>query len=197
MTTSKLVLGTAQIGMDYGIANTRGRIPLKEVHQIFDFAFLHGISILDTATNYGDSERIIGGYIRGSANKFNIISKLPAVSDGSHAIKSLEQSLKILNVKKLFGYLFHDFNSFINNPSIFHQLFDHGGAEKIGFSVYSPEQVTKLWELKIKFKIIQLPYNVFDRRFDKVMSRLREEGCEIHARSAFLQGLVFKDVLTL
>jgi aryl-alcohol dehydrogenase-like predicted oxidoreductase len=39
-----------------------------------------------------------------------------------------------------------------------------------------------------------VPYNLFDQRFDVYFPLLKSKGVEIHTRSAFLQGLFFKDL---
>ena len=46
-------------------------------------------------------------------------------------------------------------------------------------------------------ELVQVPYNYFDNRFENSMIALKEKGGEIHTRSAFLQGLFFKDTNTL
>ena len=71
---SKIAIGTAQIGMDYGIANNMGKPDLDEVKKIFDIASKNNIDTFDTALNYGDSEKIIG-IIGISESK--VITKLP------------------------------------------------------------------------------------------------------------------------
>ena len=45
----KLALGTAQFGMDYGIANRAGRVSQDEVASILTRARSEGIDTLDTA----------------------------------------------------------------------------------------------------------------------------------------------------
>lgn len=47
--------------------------------------------------------------------------------------------------------------------------------------------------LGYKPDIIQVPFNYLDRRFVPYMIDLKSKGCEIHSRSAFLQGLFFLD----
>jgi aryl-alcohol dehydrogenase-like predicted oxidoreductase len=46
---SKLVLGSAQFGLDYGINNQRGKIPEEEVFVVINKALTEGIEIIDTA----------------------------------------------------------------------------------------------------------------------------------------------------
>ena len=64
-------------------------------------------------------------------------------------------------------------------------------TKKIGISVYSPEELKKLLK-KYSFDVIQIPLNVFDRRFLKhnYLNRLKKKGIEIHVRSIFLQGIL-------
>ena len=45
----KLVIGSAQFGMSYGIANVHGRPTDIEIKSILDFASKHGINTIDTA----------------------------------------------------------------------------------------------------------------------------------------------------
>jgi len=66
--------------------------------------------------------------------------------------------------------------------------------QKIGFSLYSPKQLTYLLHNKIHFDIVQVPYNIFDRRFESYFSELKSKGIEIHVRSIFLQGLFLSDI---
>ena len=77
MKPNKIALGTAQFGMDYGINNKRGKIPEKEVFEILNEVSRSGIDTLDSAYAYGDSETMIGNFIRKSKNNFKIVSKSP------------------------------------------------------------------------------------------------------------------------
>jgi len=42
-----------------------------------------------------------------------------------------------------------------------------------------------------RLDIVQVPYNIFDQRFENYFPILREMEVEIHTRSVFLQGLFF------
>ena len=76
MLHNKLILGTAQIGMDYGINNKYGKIPTSATFDILDFAFSNGVLALETAEDYGDALDIIGKYQSDTGNYFNIITLL-------------------------------------------------------------------------------------------------------------------------
>ena len=60
----KIAIGTAQFGMDYGIANRNGQVHADEVTVILDLAWQNGINTLDTAKIYGISEEAIGKYVQ-------------------------------------------------------------------------------------------------------------------------------------
>lgn len=191
---SKICLGTVQFGLDYGINNKRGKIPKTEVFQILDYALANGIDTLDTAFNYGDSEKVIGEYIKKSGRSFKIISKLPK-STPAKVDKLLNQTLINLGINSLYGYLFHDFNSIKKNSKLLDKLLKiktTGKISKIGFSIYYPTEIEYLLDNNIEFDIIQIPYNIFDQRFADYFPILKKKNIEIYARSVYLQGLLFK-----
>ena len=75
----KLALGTAKFGSSYGMSgNNNQKIELSEVRKIFDFARKIKISTLDTASQYGDSEKVLGKI---GVSDFNLITKLPNLSN--------------------------------------------------------------------------------------------------------------------
>lgn len=195
---NKLVLGTVQFGVDYGINNPTGKVPLSEVCSILKTAQSEGIEILDTSSGYGESECVLGKAMKESGTSFKIVSKYPR-SDKS-VEETLLGSLANLGSDHLYGYLVHHFDFFIEKQSLYDEmrlLKEKGRIDKIGFSLYSVKELEFLIENKIAFDILQFPYNVFDRQFEPYMQQLVDMGVEIHTRSAFLQGLFFKDTNTL
>ncbi|WP_292468801.1 aldo/keto reductase [Methanolobus sp.] len=194
MLISKITLGTAQFGMDYGINNQRGKIPKNEIFQIMDTCVSIGIKSFDTARNYGDSESLLGTYIKTSSHDIDIFSKLPECNP-NEVDKIVHQSLKNLNIDTIYGYYIHSFKSFIDNPQIWGELEKLkaiGKIQKIGFSLYYPEELDKLIHNNVLFDVVQIPFNVLDQRFERYFSILKKKGIEISVRSVFLQGLLFK-----
>ena len=192
----KIALGTAQFGLDYGINNKRGKITFSEVEKILKLAYENRINMLDTAFAYGNSENVIGSILERQNLKFNIISKLPADILPQEVLSYFNQSLKRLKQKKLYGYLLHDFNTFKKNRKIWNILKDLKKTQKIkkiGFSLYYPSEIDFLFENEIDFDIVQIPYSIFDQRFEPYFSKLKKRKIEIHVRSVFLQGLYFKN----
>lgn len=191
----KLALGTAQFGLDYGINNKKGKIPAKEVFKILSCAVRNGINVLDTAYAYGDSEKVIGEFVRANKPDLKIVSKLPAC-DLEEVKKVFNESLKRLNLDKVYAYLIHDFKFFLEKTKtldILEQLKIEGRIEKIGFSLYYPKEIEELLDKKIQVDIIQIPFSIFDQRFSQILPVLKERGIEVHARSIFLQGLLLSD----
>jgi len=193
---SKLALGTVQFGLDYGINNPKGQVKISEIQTILAFANSVGLDTLDTAFLYGDSEENLG---QCELNDFKIVSKLPLCS--ANEINAIfQKSLDRLQIKNLYGYLFHHFSSFEKDKKLLDELQDlkaKGKIQKIGFSLYNPNELEMLFNKNIDFDLVQVPYNIFDQRFDAYFPLLKEKGIEVHTRSAFLQGLFFKNLVQI
>ena len=189
--TNKLIIGTAQFGLSYGINNIAGKLPSEEVRNILVLAKEKGITKLDTSYAYGDSEVVLGNALKND-DYFKIISKLPYTDAEPVAI--FNESLQRLNTGKLHGYLIHHFNYFKENHNIWHdveKLKNDGHIDKIGFSIYQPKELDYLFEHNILFDLIQFPYNILDRSFTPYLKELKNRNVEVHTRSVFLQGLFF------
>ena len=136
---SKLILGTAQFGSDYGINNKEGKISENEINKILDFAYKNNIAVLDTASNYGNSEEIIGKYLENNPKKFfKIITK---ISEDKLSLKQqLFKSLKKLKRKKVEVLLFHTlelYNFFRKELPYFTKLYKGKKFNEIGVSLYT------------------------------------------------------------
>ena len=55
----KIILGTAQLGLDYGFTNNSGKPKLNKSLEIIKYALDNNINTFDTARAYGDSENIL------------------------------------------------------------------------------------------------------------------------------------------
>jgi len=194
----KLVLGTAQFGSHYGIANTTGQISDQDIASIFELADAHKINTIDTAIGYGNSEERLGKH---NLSSYNVISKLPRVPESCTDVftwvrESTIQSLTRLNVPKLDGLLVHHCDELMKpyGDELYKGLIsvrEDGLVNKIGTSIYAPDDLNSLIP-KYKFQIIQSPLNIFDTRIisSNWAKRLCESGTELHVRSIFLQGLL-------
>lgn len=186
----KLGLGTVQFGLSYGINNKEGKPGRDQIEKILQLAKKSGIDLLDTAADYGDSEDTIGSLIQDS--QFSIITK---TSKSTSVTESVHNSLTKLNSKHLTGLLVHDFQQYHSNPAMWREMKRmkiENLVDKIGFSLYSPDQLELLLNNKVDFEILQVPYSIFDQRFESYFKKLKHLGIEIHVRSSFVQGLVFR-----
>lgn len=203
MKTNKLVLGTAQLGLNYGIANKSGKPTENKVFEIMKYAVENGISYFDTAYSYGNSEIIIGKFLNiyeAYKNKIKIITKMVSLKEEKLDEKNINnlffESLHRLGQDSIYCYMIHNFNDIENNcdevGKFFLKLKENGYIKKIGVSIYEPYQLEFLVKY-FDFDLIQLPISIFDQRFitDKFLQRLKRKNIEIHARSIFLQGLLF------
>ena len=93
-----MTLGTVQLGKDYGINNTTGKPDIQAAHEILSLALKNGINSLDTASAYGDSEAVIGSFIKQSNETPFIITKFFTASppESNEAdIQKLEKDLVV------------------------------------------------------------------------------------------------------
>lgn len=197
----KLVLGSAQFGINYGIANSKGKLKNKEIKKIINISKKNEVLKIDTAINYGSSQKDLG---KNNLDKFEIITKLPSPplsiseKDISQWVElKIRNSLKELKVKKIYGLLFHEPQNLLGKKG--KQLFKsvnnlkkNGLIDKIGISVNNFKILRKLVGL-YSFQIVQVPFNILDRRVLKFINLLKRKKIKIYARSIFLQGLLLSE----
>ena len=127
--TNKLILGTVQFGLNYGINNPHGKPSEGQIAKILDYAYNHGLTILDTADAYGNATKIIGNYNIKSPNKFKINTKFKG--NESHIEDQLDSSLCTLNADFVNIYFYHSFDDFVRYPDLKTQLLDLKEQRKI------------------------------------------------------------------
>lgn len=205
MTTqkNKLVLGTVQFGMKYGLRNTHGQPSSEESFSILDAALAAGIDTFDTAWAYGTAEDVLGEWIqdRSLAGTAHIISKMRPHAfndypDGTKAADvvrmELEKSLKRLHLESLDGYLFHSPHYIYLKHAVegLQKARDAGLVKHIGVSTYDEAEALQAAELGVDY--VQVPYNAFDQRLDATdfFEIAEKNKVIVFARSPFLQGLL-------
>jgi hypothetical protein len=195
---SRLALGTVQFGMSYGVTNTSGQVDAEEIARILDVGRAAGMDTLDTAIAYGDSERRLGD---AGVQDWRVVTKLgePPPDTGSLTAwvrAEVRASLAKLRLDRVAGLLVH--RSAALHGARGEELYEALQAlkrdrvvEKIGVSIYDPEELTAL-DGGPALDLVQAPYNVVDRRIVSSgwLARLKARGVEVHTRSAYLQGLL-------
>lgn len=189
----KLVIGGAQFGMRYGIANTSGRIHENEVGAILDLANGNGIDTLDTAKAYGNSEEVIGNYLKKRPeSSWDIITKISSAEKDiaaqiNDSAEKLTRRPSTLLAHSAALYLDAQFQKGLAGAK------DRQVIKKTGVSLYGEDEINRVARAVPGTDVVQLPMNILDTRLHRrgLLARLRDRGIEIHIRSAFLQGLFY------
>lgn len=195
---NRLALGTVQFGLPYGIANQLGQVTRPEAMAMLQLAAENSIDTLDTAIAYGESEACLGEI---GTQSFKVVTKLPAVPEDDTDVskwvnQQLSESLSRLGCTSIYGLLLHRPEQLLgpNGEELYkalQTLKDKGQVQKIGVSIYSPDELNALMP-RYHFDLVQAPFNLVDQRLSSSgwMRRLKDFDVEIHTRSLFLQGLL-------
>lgn len=206
--TPMLVLGTAQLGGDYGIANTTGQPNLLQCQQLLKTAIANGVIYLDTASAYGNSETMIGRSLAGGwEGRAKIITKLSPLQDCPQEMSgsvlnafvdaSIYKSCAALRKQKIDILMLHRAKHLSDwHGGVWQRLLEHkasGVIGELGASVQDPEELlTVLGNSEIRY--IQLPFNLLDWRWDSIIPEIlnikAKRKLTIHVRSTLLQGLL-------
>jgi aryl-alcohol dehydrogenase-like predicted oxidoreductase len=194
---SSLCLGTVQLGMPYGIANSHGQPSKTEAYAILDTALRHNVNTFDTAQAYQNSENVLGDYQSAHpTHTMHIISKISSVQFSAEAEKSVRISLRQLQSDTLFALLLHDSQALKHwsnkEEKILTQLKNKDMIKHFGVSIYNEEEFLVAVN-NPSIDIIQIPFNLFDRRAleGRWFEKAHEANKLIFIRSVYLQGLFF------
>ena len=202
---SALSLGTVQLGINYGINNDGGKPDRAAAMKILDCALEAGVNALDTAAAYGDSEEVIGQWLKTvPAEKQPLITtKLKHLDHSSlenlradvhRQVKACKERLGLKTIPVLMLHSFEEYDEDRENITIvFNELKASGDIRFSGISAYAHHDYGVIAESG--FDAVQIPLNIFDWRQDENggLEKLRQSGMMIFVRSVYLQGLVFKD----
>ncbi|OCT12212.1 hypothetical protein A8709_30685 [Paenibacillus pectinilyticus] len=195
--------------MSYGIANQQGQPNEEMAGRILNAAIDGGITCLDTASAYGNSEQVLGNYFRQQSRSATIISKLILHVDTTTTLTDLEtqieatisNSMERLQTDCVPAMLLHRPNVLGQFGGKITELLQkqvkRGHIGKVGASLLSFEarDFADNWqELQNDFyEIVQLPINVMDRRMfaNGTFHQLQAAKKLLFARSIYLQGLFF------
>ncbi|WP_251360153.1 aldo/keto reductase [Kangiella sp. TOML190] len=204
----KIVLGCVQLGLEYGVANQTGKPSCDSAHKILSISEQLGIEYFDTARAYGNSEEIIGGWLKQHEQSgVRVITKLSPLENlkadcGIEELTkevegSVNSSLKALNLEKLDSLMLHrashvrDYDGYI--LKLLSKFKKEGVIDELGVSIQSPEELLEVLKIQ-EFSLIQIPFNILDYRWVNAIESLKKEkakrNIQIHVRSTLLQGLL-------
>lgn len=199
----RMVLGTVEFGMEYGLDKQIVQPAKEEAWAILDAAFAAGIDTFDTAAAYGTAEDVLGGWIeaRDMAGKVKVISKLkphvleeyPGGTSVTDVVRTeVGKSLKRLRVDVLNGYLLHTPEYVYRDDMLeaLHTVKKEGLVRNVGVSIYDEPEALETVRRGLDY--VQVPYNALDQRLDKIAfwTEANSGGVTVFARSPFLQGLL-------
>ena len=198
----RICLGTAQLGMDYGIANDRGRPSDAECTALLSRAIERGVLRWDTARSYGDAEARIGRFLVGcpERDQVGIVSKIPSPPPALPATElarwvttEVDGSLQSLRIDQLADLLIHDTATIRTyGRAIWDAMMlqvDREAVRRIGLSVYDVDEL-QMGIGERRMSAVQLPMNLLDHRFSQspLLEQTDDRGTTIYARSFLLQG---------
>lgn len=198
VTAANLVLGTAQLGMRYGIANIGGEPDQAHAFAILAAALEVGVGGIDAAPDYGYAEAWLGSFMQQQHCGWRVGTKLPELPRSlstkeltRHVDQCLTESLRRLRRERIDQYLIHqsaDLEHYGDQliDTLTAQM-DSGRIAQIGVSIYSPEDLEAIarWQ---QLAVVQHPLNLLDRRMLDQQSVSSSRQTE--ARSVMLQGLL-------
>ena len=197
-----IAIGTANFGMQYGVANSRGMLSKNSVAEILGLAKSLGVTCLDTANAYGESQKVLGEF---GVRDWRVVSKISSVPQNCNEINSfvcthIDLILSSLSLSDFETVLVHNSKDLTGEfgDEVYGALNDakaRGQVEKIGVSIYDPSDLESITS-RFKLDVVQAPINVFDNRLQDSgwLDRLASMGVEVHARSVFLQGVLLSAV---
>jgi spore coat polysaccharide biosynthesis protein SpsF (cytidylyltransferase family)/aryl-alcohol dehydrogenase-like predicted oxidoreductase len=193
----RLGIGTVQFGQAYGISNHRGQVPFEEARAILTRAAQAGIGLLDTAANYGEAEEVLS---RMDIGALRIVTKTIRAANGVDAVVArARQSVK--NLGRVDLLMVHAVGDLLGPKGAemwraLQALKAEGVVGGIGISAYAADDPAGLAE-HFRPDAMQVPFSLLDQRLlhDGSLARLKVLNVEVHARSLFLQGLLFLDAL--
>lgn len=196
---SRLTLGTVQFGLPYGVANSAGLPAYETARDILACAIEGGVTCLDTAAGYGESESILGRALveLGASEDIVVVTKvahlpgdLSPVRADALVEESVRSSLQHLRLERLPICLFHREQDFRYADSLL-KLQGRGLVERVGCSTTSPLGTRSIITSGLA-EAVQFPASILDRRFTgaELAGNTISRGMAVFARSIYLQGLV-------
>ena len=179
----KIIIGTANFLKEYGLK--KNFVNKKETIKILKYAHQKKIFNIDTAyeyDNFSDLNDKINFKEYNISTKFNFKNKIDINNKyKENFLNLLKKKLLKLKIKNFDSFFIHNFeklnkNCIISALNFLRELKKKKYIKKIGISIYSEQSLKKI-NYCGNVDIIQLPINIFDRRFvsSKLVSFLKKK----------------------
>jgi aryl-alcohol dehydrogenase-like predicted oxidoreductase len=196
----RLILGTANFGSQYGLAQSQIDIP--ELDLIMSEVIQNSDVLIETSPSYRNSEEIIGRYIR--ELDFNrLVVKVPPHEYGTKKkiIDSVKDSLSRLNQAKATLVMLHGLGPSFGKQAreverACEELVDSKLTLKVGLSCYTEDEVLYAKKILPMISTFQIPENLADGRTkdSQMLLSMKSGGDTFQVRSIFLQGILTRDI---
>jgi len=149
-----------------------------------------GCNIVDTAMVYGDSEQVLGEFLKGRRDKWIVATKFSGQPEGMRA--TLERQLRRLGTEAVDFYQIH-WAPERGGEGLYEELYElkqAGKARFVGVSVNSPGNIDYVID-HTHIDGVQLAFSLLDPvPFLPRMRRLHESGLAVIARSSLREGFL-------
>jgi aryl-alcohol dehydrogenase-like predicted oxidoreductase len=199
---SRLMLGTVQFGMPYGVANRAGQPEYAEVVAILAAAIEGGVTCCDTAAAYGTSEEVLGRALDelGVAERVTVVTKVQPLTPEEAAAPawaarvieaSVERSRRRLRLDRLPLVLFHREADAAHLDALL-ALRDRGWVRDVGLSCDNRPGPAADFAARDGVAALQVPTNILDPRHRRggTFAAAADRGVAVFVRSVYLQGLL-------
>lgn len=188
-----IIIGTAQLGANYGIANTNKNIFIKDKIELLELCYKHNLHHFDTAYAYEKSHRIIGKWIKKYNTSPIINTKIPNLQDNKNIELYFYESLKELNIIKINNLFLHSPIDWNNKEvkKFIRDILDKKLIAQFGLSIYEKKDIIN----DTLVKILQIPGNIFnqDILLSEEINKFTSNGGKIQIRSVLIQGLLMME----
>ena len=199
---SRLMLGTVQFGLPYGVANRTGQPSYEEARAIVAAALEGGVNCFDTAAGYGSSEEVLGRALAelGAADRVMVVTKVrpladDELADATLAARAIEQSVaesrRRLRLDRLPVVLFHREGD-ARYLDVLTRLQAKGWIGHAGVSCDNRPGPAAAFAAQPAVGALQIPANLLDRRHARggSLAAAAAHGVAVFVRSVYLQGLL-------
>ena len=193
---NKIILGTAGLVKDYSSTN----LTVDSFLSIWVDSVKHNIKYIDTAFAYDKNNTLLDKL---PIQMSNVNTKIELSGEQNYE-EQLTNFFDLygypLNILYVHDFTLENFKYFVKNLDYLTFLRECGYIKKLGVSIYTIEELDLLMRKPdfyiSEIDVIQIPYNIFDRRFEPHLDKIKSLGKEGHVRSIFLRGSLFNSTLS-